>query len=72
MKDRIYQQLEFAKGKLDVAVREGDKQEVATWGGYIQGLRFVLGLGDSSEVVKVKVEENSAHGYTEGSDYEKA
>lgn len=49
MKDKIYQQIGFAKSRLDQAEEAGNDIAVLEWKAYIQGLRYCLGLVGASE-----------------------
>lgn len=48
MKDKIYQQIEYAQRQAENAPSQ---EECFKWMGYIQGLRYVLGLMGTTEAV---------------------
>jgi len=49
MIDKIHQQIEFAQSRLGQATDEDNQHEMLQWKGYIQGLRYVLGLMGSRD-----------------------
>lgn len=59
MKDKIYQQIEFAQRQAENAPSQ---EEYFKWVGYIQGLRFVLGLPSSEKSEKSWEEEEQGQG----------
>lgn len=44
LKQKIEDQIQFSLKRYEEAKERGDDKEMFKWGGYVQGLRFVLGL----------------------------
>lgn len=58
LKQQLEEQLQFAKGKmkaLEGSSYIGSKNQLHTWSGYVQGLRYAIGLTGSSGVAETQV-----------------